>query len=89
MNEDGQEKTDTPSPGDPKPVRFILGTLESSRNTFARVLKAFSKGNIGTERYKNYVYGFTAYLAYLKLERECDIEKRLDALEAEQKARAE
>jgi hypothetical protein len=61
--------------------RFPLERSESARHSFARVIRAYAKGKIDRETYRDLVYGLSAYMSALKLARDDDLEARIGALE--------
>lgn len=58
-----------------------LRTVKSSRQSFARILRAYAKGELDDTIFKAMVNGLNVYLSYLKTESEQTIEVRLTALE--------
>jgi len=74
-----KNKNLTPSP--PVPFDMRLGSLRSSRQTLARLIREWGKGTISEESAKTGTWLMSAYLGFLKLESSEDIEKRLAAIE--------
>jgi len=59
-----------------------LNTLENARKTYARFLRAYAAGIIPSGYFRDIVYGFSGFLQYWKLEKDIEIEERIEALEA-------
>lgn len=59
-----------------------LNTLENTRKTLARYLRAKHQGDIKIDDFKAMIQGFNVYLGYWKLIKDTKIEERLDELEA-------
>lgn len=77
----------------PPPARRIgfdlrLRSLSASRSAFARLLRSWARGELPTDDFKVAVYGMSAYLNFLKTEREDLLELRLCALEEQAKKEA-
>ncbi len=64
----------------PKPVRLRLNTLENTRRSFSRILRAFYDGNLDEAKYKATVYGLAQYLGYWRLCEEVKANEKLDEL---------
>ena len=62
-------------------IQLRMNTLEKSRQSLTRVIRMYTKGEIDHEGFRDIVYGFAGLLSYWKLEKDCEIEKRLDAIE--------
>ena len=58
-----------------------LNTLENSRRTYNRVARAYLAGEIDTEKARGLGYLLNGILQYWKLEKEMDVEARLQAIE--------
>lgn len=58
-----------------------LDTLEDSRKSFARVIKAYGAGEISENMGRALTYMLSNYLNYWKLEKDLEIEERLDRIE--------
>ena len=58
-----------------------LGSTKSTRQTLARIIRAYGKGTLEEGLYKGLVYGLSHYLAYLRFESDMRIEERIDELE--------
>lgn len=67
--------------GDPIPFPLRLRSVQSTRQTFARVLREYGRGTISEPIYKSIVYGLSQYQSYLRLEADMELEKRLEAIE--------
>ena len=59
-----------------------LDTLEECRESYTRVLHAYAAGEISENMARALSYLFTGLLNYWKLEKDIEIEKRIDAIEA-------
>mgnify|MGYP007123703269 CR=1 FL=1 len=62
-------------------AQLRLNTLENSRKSFARIIRLYARGELDRVLFRDLTYGFTGYLAYWKLEKDIEIESRLDAIE--------
>ena len=59
-----------------------LDTLENCRESYARVIHAYAQGEISENMARTLSYLFTGLLTYWKLEKDIEIEKRIEAIEA-------
>lgn len=73
--------SDIAAPRGLKNCQLRLNTLENSRQSLTRIIRMYTKGELDHEPYRDIVYGFAGLLAYWKLEKDCEIEKRLDRIE--------
>ncbi len=64
------------------PERLALGDLSATRRSFARILRAFYRGELEEAKARTLAYMFNSLCALYKAEIEADITKRLDAIEA-------
>ena len=71
----------TPSPQEVLGFDLRLGNVKGCRNTQARILREFAKGHISEGFFKALTYGVQSQIGWFKLEKELEIEARLDALE--------
>lgn len=58
-----------------------LNTLENSRKTFARLIRLYNADQISTEKFRTLCYAMSHYLSYWRLEKDIEIERRLDLIE--------
>lgn len=61
-----------------------LGSLRSyneAKNQLSRLIKAYHLGKLDSSTFRSLVYGFSALLQYFKLEKDLEIEERLDKIE--------
>ena len=63
------------------PFQLRLRSIRSSRQTYARICRERGKGTLDEKVYRSLLYGLNGYLAFLKLEKEEDLEVRITALE--------
>ena len=89
MNELTTKNKSTNSGTPPVPFNIRLGTIKSTRSTFARVIRAYADGTISDQIAKNLSWMIGQYTNILKLENEQDNEERLLALEIVLKAQKE
>lgn len=52
-----------------------LNTLENTRKSYARILRAYNKDELSENKFRNLCYGLSGYLSYFKLIKDLDIEK--------------
>ena len=64
-----------------------LSSPKATRQTYARILRAYNTGDIESQKFRDLVYGMTSFLQYWKFEKDIDIEKRIDELEKVVEAR--
>jgi hypothetical protein len=69
--------------------RLALNDYKTARHSLTRLLRMRFRGEIDTETYRDMIKGFQALLSYDKLEKEIDLERRLDALEIRAGAKEE
>ncbi len=58
-----------------------LNTLSNSRKSYNRVARAYLAGEIDTEKARGLGYLLNGVLQYWRLEKDLEIEARLDAIE--------
>lgn len=58
-----------------------LNTLENSRKSYARILRAYLRGELPTEQARTLGYLMTGLLQYWRLESDLRIEERLTEIE--------
>jgi hypothetical protein len=58
-----------------------LNTLENTRKSFARVIREFHAGRMEAGHARTLTYMLSHFLGYWKLEKEMQIEQRLEAVE--------
>jgi len=63
------------------PFTLRLRSVTSTRQTFARVLREYARGTIGQDEYRQLVWGLSQYLGALRLEKDTEIEARLQEIE--------
>ena len=78
-NKKGIEKEGYPSPLN---VKLRLNSLNNTRLSMARITRLYTAGEIEHQTYRNLYYGFSILLQAHKLEREDEIIKRIEELEA-------
>jgi hypothetical protein len=61
--------------------RFPLKDIESTRRSFARLIQAYQRDNITSERFRNLVYSLGIYSTILKMQKDVELEIRITALE--------
>ena len=59
-----------------------LDTLENSRKTFARIIEHYAAGEISENQSRAFCYLLGGFLSYWKLEKDLEIEQRIEELEA-------
>lgn len=71
-------------------IRLNLTTLEATRKSYSRVLRAYARRELETDYFRALIYGLSGLLQFWKTEKELEIEKRIEAIEAtlEQKGEA-
>ena len=62
--------------------RLDLKSVDATRRTIARLIRRYAAGNVDDGLYKGVLYGLQSYLSWYKLEKDLDVEKRLEELEA-------
>lgn len=60
-----------------------LNNVENARRTLTTIIREYDKEKITEAKYRALLYGFTKLLEFLKVEKEGEFEKRLEALEAQ------
>ncbi len=58
-----------------------LNTLVNSRKSLTRIIRLFNAGNIAEAKFRALIYGFANLLQYWKVEKDLEIEKRIEAIE--------
>jgi hypothetical protein len=64
------------------PERLALGDLGAARRSFARITRAFYRGEIEEPKARALAYMFNTLCGLFKAEQEADLERRLDEIEA-------
>lgn len=62
-------------------IRLNLSTLEATRKSYSRVLRAYARRELDTEYFRALIYGLTGLLNYWKTEKDLEIEKRIEEIE--------
>jgi hypothetical protein len=62
-------------------LRFPLDNVANTRASFARLIRAYARGRIDAETYRNLVYGLSSYSNFLKSIKDDEFEQRLNLLE--------
>lgn len=77
-----EDKTQTKhNDGTGVPLTLRLRSPKATRQTFARIIREYGRGNLDERLYKSLVWGLSQYLGAFKIERELEIEKRLEEIE--------
>ena len=58
-----------------------LDTLEDAKESYAKIIKAYLKGNISENMGRAASYLLTGYLGYFKVLKDIQIEDRIEAIE--------
>ncbi len=58
-------------------------TLENTRKSYARILEAYARSEISERNLRAFTYALSGYLSYWKLEKDIDIERRIEEIEAQ------
>lgn len=62
-------------------VKERLLTLEGAKEFYAEVLENFTNNMVSERSMRAIVYLMSSYINYLKLEKDCRIEERIEAIE--------
>ena len=62
--------------------RLDLKSPDATRRTIGRLIRRYAAGKTDEALYKGVLYGLQSYLSWFKFERDLEIEKRLEELEA-------
>jgi hypothetical protein len=62
--------------------RLALNTLVNTRKSYARLIRAYTRGTVPEAQFKTLAYGLGGLLGYWREEKAVELEKRIDALEA-------
>jgi hypothetical protein len=82
MPENMPEKEKNISGGPPRlPFSLRLRTSKSSKATMARIGKAYAKGEIPEDVFKNMTWFMSQYICFLKLDESIDLDARITAIE--------
>lgn len=76
-NGDGEQEGTTPLP-----FALRLGSVKACRQTLARLTREVGRGTIDGGLYRVLVWGISQMIAYWKLEKDLEIEQRIQRLEA-------
>lgn len=63
-------------------LRLNLNSLEAARKSYGRILRMAARGLIDSQRFRDLCYGFNGLLQYMRIEKELEIEHRLEQIEA-------
>ena len=61
--------------------RLPMKTHGQTRNTLSRLIRAYHRNEIEDSKFRGIVHALNVLLGYWKLEKEMDIETRIEALE--------
>lgn len=75
-----KNKADPPKKDCMKQLRRI-DSIPHAKQQLTRIIKAYFKGELKPEVYRNLIYGMSHLLSFQKAELDQEIEKRLDAIE--------
>lgn len=67
----------------PVPFSLRLASVKSTRQSFARIIRAYGKGLIEREVFRDLVYSLSSFAVLLKMETDGDIDKQLAELQRE------
>ena len=81
LDEPRKEKQDNNYPV-PMEVKFQLNTVKNSKNSMARIYRAYTSGKIDHTTFRACIYFFSHYISMLRLEKDIEIEKRLIEIES-------
>ena len=62
-------------------MKLRLNTVGNSRKSLARIIREYADGTMDSQKARDLAYLFSHYLGYFKLEKDCEIEKRLELIE--------
>lgn len=62
-------------------MQLRLNTLENCRRSYARIIREYEAGHIEDARARTLGYLMTGLLSYWKLEKDLEIEERLERIE--------
>jgi hypothetical protein len=79
-----QKSATSPCSLDLRPIHLRLGSLKSSRATFARIIRAYNDNKLEEKVFRGLVWAMGLYINYLKAEDFTVLEKRIAALEERQ-----
>ena len=82
QNDDDEGQTLPPAAGKGLGFDLRLRSLNSSRQTLARLIREYGRGAIPQDVFKDLVWAMSQFLGYLKESQTQDLEARLAALEA-------
>jgi hypothetical protein len=68
--------------------RLALNTLVNTRKSYARLIRAYTRGTVPEAQFKAICYGLGGLCAYWKEEKAVELERRIDELERAIKANA-
>ena len=66
--------------GTPLAFSLRLRSLTSARQSVARLVREYGRGNVDYATYKGLLYGLQTLLSFMKAEREYQIEEKLDRI---------
>ena len=61
--------------------RLTFNSVESTRKTLTRIIRAHGAGKLEENLYRSLVWGISQLLAYFRLENDMQIEKRVEEIE--------
>jgi len=65
------------------PQRLPLDSLQNARRSFSRLITAYYRGALDERRFKMMIYSLNVLLGYLKEVETEELERRIEALEAQ------
>jgi len=63
-------------------VKMQLNSVKNTKNSLARIMRAYMSGTIDHAAFRNMIYAFSTLTNIHKLEKDIEIEKRLKDLES-------
>ena len=76
LQEDSTQVSTHPPSSSKRKLR--LNTVEASRKTVSRLIRAFDNGDLKEEKFKTLVYGLRILLDFFQAEKSLDFEKDLE-----------
>jgi len=70
-------------------VKLQLNTPKNARNSYSRVMRLYTAGKVDHATFRNLVYAFSVLINLLRLEKDIEVEKRIEAIEKQIREQAQ
>ena len=81
MANEERNELDTAEGVTPLPFHLRLGSIRACRQSMTRLTREYGKGRVDTGTFKTVIWALSQLVVYWRLEKDLEVEKRIDELE--------